>query len=307
MRYVVTGGAGFIGSHLAEELVSCGHEVTVIDDLSSGSTENVGNLTGNPRFRFVRGSVLDAGLLKREFEGSDGVFHQAAYVSVPGSITDPARSHEVTLTGTLAVLVAAREAGVRKVVHASSAAVYGNLPGVPKREDMPLDPLSPYAVAKCAGEYYCRVFSLLYGLKTVSLRYFNVYGERQDPHSDYAAVIPRFIANLRTGNPPTIYGDGEQTRDFVYVRDVSRANVRAMEGGAEGVFNIGSGRGTRILELAEILISLTGYRGRPVHGPGRPGEVRHSVADISRARECLGWEPAHTLEEGLSRTLASAR
>jgi UDP-glucose 4-epimerase len=305
MLYIVTGGAGFIGSHLVEALSLAGHELVIIDDLSSGRIENIGSVSANPKVRFVQGTVLDLNLLLEEFQGADGVFHQAAFVSVPGSIRHPLHSHEVNLTGTLNVLLAARDTGVRKVVHASSAAVYGNLPGIPKKEDSPVEPLSPYAVAKYAGEQYCRVIGLLYDLSTVSLRYFNVYGARQDPASDYAAVIPRFIANLRGGKPPVIFGDGTQTRDFVYVRDVVRANILAMESSAEGVYNIGSGRETSINELATILMNLLGYKGKPVHAGERPGEVRHSVADISRARSILGWEPAFSLESGLSDTLAS--
>lgn len=305
MLYVVTGGAGFVGSHLIEALSLAGHELVIIDDLSSGRIENIAGVSANPRIRFVQGTVLDLGLLLEEFQGADGVFHQAAFVSVPGSIRHPLQSHEVTLTGTLNVLLAARDTGVKKVVHASSAAVYGNLPGIPKREDMPVEPLSPYAVAKYAGEQYCRVVGLLYDLPTVSLRYFNVYGARQDPASDYAAVIPRFVANLRKGKPPVIFGDGIQTRDFVYVKDVVRANILAMECGAEGVYNIGSGKETSINELATILMGLLGFSGQPVHAGGRPGEVRHSVADISRARSLLGWEPAFSLEAGLSDTLLS--
>ncbi|MDH7510228.1 MAG: SDR family oxidoreductase [Methanolinea sp.] len=305
MLYVVTGGTGFIGSHIVEALSLAGHELVIIDDLSSGRIENIGSVSSNPRVRFVQGTVLDLGLLLEEFQGADGVFHQAAFVSVPGSIRHPLQSHEVTLTGTLNVLLAARDTGVKKVVHASSAAVYGNLPGIPKKEDMPIEPLSPYAVAKYAGEQYCRVVGLLYGLSTVSLRYFNVYGARQDPASDYAAVIPRFIANIRNGKPPVIFGDGTQTRDFVYVKDVARANILAMESGAEGVYNIGSGKETSINELATILMRILGFRSKPVYAEERPGEVRHSVADISRARTLLGWEPAFSLEAGLSDTLAS--
>lgn len=305
MLYVVTGGAGFIGSHLVEALSLAGHELVIIDDLSSGRVENISRVSANPHVRFVQGTVLDLGLLLEEFQGADGVFHQAAFVSVPGSIRHPLHSHEVTLTGTLNVLLAARDSGVKKVVHASSAAVYGNLPGVPKKEDMPVEPLSPYAVAKYAGEQYCKVLGLLYNLSTVSLRYFNVYGARQDPASDYAAVIPRFIANLRAGKPPVIFGDGTQTRDFVYVKDVVRANILAMEGDAEGVYNIGSGSQTSINDLAAILMDLFGYVGKPVYTKGRPGEVMYSAADISRARSLLGWEPAWSLEAGLSDTLAS--
>ncbi|MCQ8894415.1 MAG: GDP-mannose 4,6-dehydratase [Methanolinea sp.] len=305
MRYVITGGAGFIGSHLAEALALAGHELTIIDDLSRGKMEHICPLLASPRVTFTQGSILDLELLLDVFRGADGVFHQAAFVSVPGSIQHPQVSHDITLTGTLNVLLAARDTGVRKVVHASSAAVYGNLPQNPKREDMPTDPLSPYAVAKHGGEEYCRVFSLLYGVSTISLRYFNVYGARQDPQSDYAAVIPRFISRLRRKRSPIIYGDGTQTRDFVYVRDVVSANIRAMECSAEGIFNIGSGRETSVNELAQILMGLFHYQGKPEFEAERPGEVKRSVADISRARSLLGWEPAYTLEKGLLDTLSS--
>jgi len=304
MRYVVTGGAGFIGSHLCEALAHAGHHVTVIDDLSTGRMEYISTILSNPRVSFIQDTVQDFSSLLEYFTNIDGVFHQAAMVSVPKSIDHPLSSHEVTLTGTLNVLLAARDSGVKKVVHASSAAVYGNLPGLPKNENMPVDPLSPYAVAKCAGEHYCRIFSALYGLQTASLRYFNVYGPRQDPRSDYAAVIPRFIARLRAGEAPMIFGDGEQTRDFVYVKDVVRANIQVMESESQGVFNIASGAETSVNELAAILMDLIRCRRDPIHCPERPGEVKRSVADISLARDGFGFGPEFTIKSGLSDTLS---
>jgi UDP-glucose 4-epimerase len=304
MRYVVTGGAGFIGSHLSLALALAGHHVTIIDDLSSGRMAYISDLLPNPRVSFIQDTVQDFSSLLEYFQNADGVFHQAAMVSVPRSIDHPLSSHEVTLTGTLNVLLAARDTGVKKVVHASSAAVYGNLPGLPKKEDMAADPLSPYAVAKYAGERYCRIFSTLYGVQTASLRYFNVYGPRQDPRSDYAAVIPRFIDRLRNGKPPLIYGDGGQTRDFVYVKDVVRANIQVMESGSQGVFNIASGRETSVKDLAVLLMDLFGAKGEPLYCPDRPGEVRRSLADISLAGDAFGFRPEFTLEQGLSDTIA---
>jgi UDP-glucose 4-epimerase len=300
MNYVVTGGAGFIGSHLSEALHKQGNELTIIDDLSSGRMEHLTPLLGEKNVAFIRGSITDLSLLKEHFQGADGVFHQAAFVSVPRSIEDPLLNHGVNITGTLNVLLAARDAGVKKLVFASSAAVYGNLPELPKREDMPVDPQSPYALAKLTGEYYCRLFSDLYGLRTVALRYFNVYGPRQDPLSDYAAVIPRFIHRLKNGEAPVINGDGEQTRDFVFVNDVVQANMKAMQSDATGIFNIASGNQTSVNELAELLSRLFQFQGKPCHAPGRSGEVKYSVADISRSSRSFGFEPTYSLERGLA-------
>jgi UDP-glucose 4-epimerase len=299
MRYVVTGGAGFIGSHLSGVLADRGHEVLIVDDLSTGHEENIQAILDGSRVTFTRDTVMDYEDLTTYFEGADGVFHLAAMVSVPRSIEHPMSSHDITLTGTLNVLLAARDTGVKKVVCASSAAVYGNLPGLPKKEEMPVDPLSPYAVAKLAGEHYARVFSLNYGLSTVSLRYFNVYGSRQDPRSQYAAAVTRFIYQIANGSLPVIYGDGEQTRDFVYVKDAVQANILAMESQAEGVFNIGSGKETSVNTLAATLLELFGVRGEPIHEPERPGEVKRSVADITKAKEAFGYRPEYGLKEGL--------
>ncbi len=299
MRYLVTGGAGFIGSHLSEALAAEGHEVVIIDDLSSGKAGNIKNLIDSNSVKFHRGSITDPPFLKRHIRDIDGIFHQAAFVSVPGSIEDPILNHDVNITGTLNILAAARDAAVRKVILASSAAVYGNLPGLPKQEEMPVDPWSPYALSKLTGEYYAILFRELYGLQTLSLRYFNVYGPRQDPYSDYAAVIPKFINRLENGEPPVIYGDGTQTRDFVFVRDVVQANIRAMESDACGVFNVASGIQTSVNELADSLCNLFKFPGKPIHKPGRAGEVKYSVADISRALNAFGYTPEYSLDDGL--------
>jgi len=232
------------------------------------------------------------------------VFHQAAIPSVPRSVENPLASHEANATGTLNVLSAARDNGVRKVVYASSSSVYGDTPVLPKREDMPPNPQSPYAVTKLAGEYYCRVFQKVYGLATVCLRYFNVYGPGQNPDSQYAAAIPRFIKRGSEGSPPIIFGDGEQTRDFTFVRDVVEANILAAESDARGVFNIGRGEGISINRLAELIIGLVAQNIKPVHEEPRPEDIRHSLADISRAKS-FGYRPEYSLEEGLRETISS--
>ncbi len=298
MKALVTGGAGFIGSNLAEELAKK-HEVVIIDDLSTGRVENVKDLD----LELVRGSITDPDMLKENFRDVDCVFHQAALPSVQRSIEDPVLANEVNICGTLNVLVAARDADVKKVIYASSSAVYGDTPELPKREDMKPDPKSPYAVAKLAGEYYCRVFNEIYGLKTVALRYFNVYGPRQDPASDYAAVIPNFVNRVMAGKEPIIYGDGEQTRDFTFVRDVVQANVRAMESDATGVFNVATGTRISINDLAGMVMGIIGNRVDCVHEVARAGDVRDSLGDISRAHEGFGYVPRYGMEDGLKETV----
>jgi len=300
MKAVVTGGAGFIGSNLAEELAKeQENEVVVVDNLSTGRRENLQNLKNLKKCLFVEGSVTDLDLLRGVFKGCDFVFHQAAIPSVPRSVKDPLATNNVNTNGTLNVLVAARDCGVKKVVFASSSSVYGDTPELPKREEMTPNPLSPYAVTKLVGEYYCKVFEEVYGLKTVSLRYFNVYGPRQDPHSDYAAVVPKFVKSVSENKPPVIFGDGEQTRDFTFVKDVVRANLLAAKSGATGVFNIASGRRVSINELAEKIIKIQGKELEPVHSEPREGDVKHSLGDISRAQRGFGFEPRYSLEEGL--------
>jgi UDP-glucose 4-epimerase len=302
-KVVITGGAGFIGSNLAEEL-SSDNELTIIDDLSSGRIENIERLSNRSNVRFIRGSITDLSLIMETFAGADYVFHLAALPSVPLSIHDPLRANDVNIRGTLNVLVAALDCQVKKVVFSSSCAVYGDTPSLPAREGLPLTPLSPYAVTKAAGEQYCTVFRHVYDLSPVSLRYFNVYGPRQDPKSEYAAVVPKFISAALSGRQLVIFGDGRQTRDFVFVRDVVSANISAAEADASSVFNIGSGRQTSVGELANIVLRLTGREMEPIHQPPQPGEIRHSFADISRAAE-FGYSPAHSLEEGLQKTISS--
>ncbi len=298
MKVVVTGGAGFIGSNLAEEL-SNRYEVTVLDDLATGRESNLSNLDVD----WVRGSILDTELLAETFRGVHFVFHEAALPSVQRSVEDPARSNLVNVDGTLNVLIAARDAGVKKLVFASSSSVYGDTPTLPKVETMTPDPMSPYAVTKLTAEHYLRVFNSLYGLPTVALRYFNVFGPRQDPKSQYAAVIPNFIARILAGEPPVINGDGRQTRDFTFVRDVVQANIRAAESDATGVFNIACQKRIDLIALADTIMDLVGTKVEPVFNEARSGDVRDSLADITRARAAFGFAPAYTLEQGLSETI----
>jgi UDP-glucose 4-epimerase len=298
MKIAVTGGAGFIGSNLCLELCN-EHEVVVIDDLSTGRMENLRGLN----IDFIEGSITDLDLLETAFLEVDYVFHQAAIASVQRSIEDPRAANEVNTGGTLKVLVASRESGVRKVIFASSSAVYGHNPESPKREDMVPQPESPYAVTKIAGEHYCRVFSEIYGLKTVCLRYFNVYGPGQDPGSEYAAAIPKFIKRILEKKPPIIYGDGGQTRDFVFVKDAVRAGILAMEKSVQGVFNVATGRGTSVNEVADNIMKILGAKLDPVYEKPRAGDVRDSLADITMAKEKLDFRPEYPLERGLEETI----
>jgi len=301
-KVVVTGGAGFIGSHLALKLAERGNHVTIVDDLSTGRVENIAALLKTSGAELVRGSVTDLSLLQSVFSGASYVFHLAAIPSVPRSIEDPLGTHQVNVTGTLNVLMAARDSNVQKVVYASSSSVYGDTPTLPKREDMMPSPQSPYAVAKLAGEYYCSVFHQVFGLPTVCLRYFNVYGPRQDPLSPYAAVIPKFITSVLQGRPPIIFGDGSQTRDFTYVEDATEANILAVESDATGIFNIGSGDRVSINELARLVLEILGKDLEPQHLEPRAGDIRHSLADIALAKT-FGYTPKHSLSEGVRRTI----
>ncbi len=315
-KVVVTGGAGFIGSHLVDGLVRRGYDITILDDLSTGRMPNIAGLikrtpsknlppgekaTGG-EVRFIQGSITDLGLLYELFRDVDYVFHLAAIPSVPRSIENPLASHEANTTGTLNVLLAARDNSVSKVIYASSSSVYGDTPTLPKTENMPPNPQSPYAVTKLAGEYYCHIFHQVYGLPTVCLRYFNVYGPRQDPNSQYAAVIPRFISRVSQGEPPVIYGDGEQTRDFTFVGDAVEANILAAESEITGIFNIGRGEKISINQLAELIITLVGSNLKPVHSEPRAGDIRHSLADICKA-QAFGYTPGYNLEQGLRKLL----
>ena len=304
-KVIVTGGAGFIGSNLVDKLIRQGYRVTVIDNLSTGNLSNMDSAIGSGKAEFVKGSITNLALLQKTFSGADYVFHQAALPSVPRSIKNPRSSHNVNITGTLNVLIAAKENAVKKVVYASSSSVYGDTPTLPKKEDMIVNPLSPYAVTKLAGEYYCDVFNRIYSLKTTCLRYFNVYGPRQDPGSPYAAVIPLFFSNVVAGKPPVIYGDGEQSRDFTFVEDVASANILAAESDATGIFNLGNSQRVTINELVNLIINLVGNNTvKPVYRNTRSGDILHSLADISKAR-AFGYNPEYSLEEGLKETLDS--
>ena len=305
MRFLITGGAGFIGSHLVEHLVAAGHDVTVLDDLSSGSRANLAAV--RRQIRFIRGSVTDLTTCRRAAAGVDCVLHHAAVTSVQRSVDEPLVTHQVNATGTLNVLLAAREKGVRRVVYAGSTSAYGNPDTLPNSEEHVTRPLSPYAASKLAGEDYCVACQATYGLETVVLRYFNIFGPRQDPNSQYAAVVPRFITTALAGEPPTIFGDGKQTRDFVFIANVVHANLLAARAPAADVsgqvFNIGSGKGVSVNQLWEHIRRLAGVPLAPVYTEGRAGEVRDSVAELARAGRLLGYAPIVDFEEGLRQTI----
>lgn len=305
----VTGGAGFIGGHLCDALVSLGARVTILDDLSNSDTRHVGALIDRApeHVRFIQGSILDPGALGEAMDGSSRVFHLAALGSVPKSVEQPERTWLVNATGTMRVLKAAQQAGVARVIYSASSSAYGNNPALPKREDMAPEPESPYAAAKFAGESLCRSWAKCYGIDTVCLRYFNIFGTRQAADSAYAAVIPAFIKRWVNGQAPTIFGDGGQTRDFTHVSNAVLANLLGAVSdqplGGE-VVNIGAGIKTSVGELASMIQSRLGVEGlAPEHAPERVGEVRDSVADISRARELIGYEPITNLEDGLATTV----
>jgi UDP-glucose 4-epimerase len=300
---LVTGGAGFIGSHLVAELMARGRRVRVLDDLSTGQRANLAAVVPAPEF--VEGDVADPAAVARAVAGVHVVFHLAAVASVQRSVEDPAATHRVCATGTLHVLDAARKAGVRRVVYAGSASAYGLPPSDVQTEDDPIHPLSPYAAAKLAGEYYAAAFAATYGLETVRVRFFNIFGPRQRADSPYSGVIALFLGALTAGRTPTVFGDGLQSRDFTYVADAVQALIKGAEtpGVSGRVYNIGTGNSVTVLDLIAQLNRLLGTDRRPQHGPARAGDVRHSRADISRARADLGYEPAVSLEEGLRQTL----
>lgn len=304
MKYIITGGAGFIGSHVAEHLVLKGHEIVIIDNLSSGAEKNISSFKHKKNCTFIMGSVTDRQLLRKYLVDADGIFHHAALVSVPLSLDNPELTNETNITGTLRVLTAARDSGIKKLVFASSAAIYGDRNTPPQKETMKPEPQSPYAISKLAGEEYCSVFSKEYGLPSVSLRYFNVFGPRQNPSSEYAAVIPRFIVQNLNGQAPTIFGDGMQSRDFVYVEDVVQANICAMESDVQGVFNISGGKGISINDLAVSIGQIVGNNKRPLYSEPRPGDVKESYADISKAKKLLNFTPKYTLIAGLQKTIS---
>lgn len=303
-RFLVTGGAGFIGSSIASALLERGDRVTVLDDFSTGRDSNLAGLKGD--LDVVRGDVSNGSDVARAMRDVEAVFHEAAIPSVVRSVAEPVVADSANVHGTVTVLEVARIAGVRRVIFAASAAAYGDEPTLPKREDMAPQPLSPYAVAKIAGEHYLRVYAHLHGMKTLSLRYFNVFGGRQDPKSEYAAAIPRFVDALKSGRAPTIFGDGEQTRDFCHVSDVVKANLAALHcDEARGqVVNIARGETTTINALIAMLARILKVSVVPQHVAERPGDIRHSCADISVARTLLGWSPTVSVEEGLVETVA---
>ena len=297
-KIIVTGGAGFIGSHLTDALIEQGHQVLVIDNLSTGKREYL-----NPQAKFFELDLLDFEKIKPIFQGADFVFHEAALPRVPFSVQNPKKTHEINVDGTLNVLIASRDAQVKKVVYASSSSVYGNPASLPCKETLPASPVSPYALQKHIGELYCKVFYEIYGLPTVSLRYFNVFGPRQPEEGAYTPVIGLFIAQKAKGLPLTITEDGEQTRDWTYVSDVVRANILAMESARTGrgeVINIGRGENHTVNKVAELI------GGKTVYIPPRPGDVRHTLADISLAQELLGWRPEVSLEQGIKTLLENA-
>jgi UDP-glucose 4-epimerase len=301
---LVTGGAGFIGSHLVEGLLDAGWRVRVLDDFSTGNAANLAHVA--QCVQLIRGSVTDPAALSAATAGCDVVFHLAALPSVAKSVEDPSLVHDVTATGTLHVLDAARRQGVRRLVYAASSSAYGDQPGAERVETDALLPLSPYAASKLAGEHYCQAFTATYGLQTVRLRFFNVFGPRQDAKNPYSGVIALFIGAMSAGRTPTIFGDGQQARDFVYVANVVQALIRAADAPAASgkVYNIGNGQSTTVLELVRELNALLGKDIRPNFAPPRAGDVRLSQADIRQARAELGYEPQVAFGEGLARTLA---
>jgi UDP-glucose 4-epimerase len=302
-KYLITGGAGFIGSNLARELLSLGEEVVVLDDFSTGKRENLEDIKDG--VRLIEGDICDAGKVREAMEGIDYVFHHAAVVSVPRSVDDPKRTNEVNVDGTLNCLMAARDVGAKRFIFAASSSAYGDSEELPKREDMKPHPLSPYGVSKLVGEMYCRVFFEVYGLPTVSLRYFNIFGPYQDPHSQYAAVVPIFITRLLKGESPVVFGDGEQSRDFTYIDNAVQANLLAVRSDkADGkTINVACGTRYTLNELVEHLKRLTGSDISPEYVPPRQGDIKHSMGDISSASRLLGYSTQVSFEEGLKRTV----
>lgn len=302
-NYLVTGGAGFIGSNIARKLLELRHQVRVLDNFLTGKRENLADIRGD--IDLIEGDLRNFEAARQAAQGVEYILHLGALPSVPRSVADPLLSHDINITGTLHVLEAARQQGVKRVVFSSSSSIYGDTPTLPKREDMPLNPLSPYAAHKAAGELYCRVYQNMFRVETVCLRYFNVFGLRQDPASQYAAVIPRFITALRSGGQPTIYGDGEQSRDFTYIDNVVAANIAASTApdAAGEVINIACGERVTINELARRIGALLGKEVAPQYLPARAGDVKHSLADISKARRLLNYADTVNLDTGLRRTV----
>jgi len=304
-NYLITGIAGFVGSGLARTLIARGESVRGIDNLSTGKLENISEISKQIDFRTA--DLLDLDATKAACSEVDFVLHQAAVPSVPKSVIDPIGSNRANVDATVNLLVAARDANVKRVIYAASSSAYGDTPTLPKQEDMPANPISPYAVAKLAGEHYMRSFYRCYGLETVSLRYFNVFGPRQDPSSQYSGVLAKFITMMLKSETPTIYGDGSQSRDFTFIDNVVEANLLACRAAASAVagqtLNIATGRRVDLNETVEILKKLTGYRGKVSYGPERSGDIKHSLADLSRAKQALGYHPRVDFETGLAQTI----
>lgn len=303
MKYLITGGAGFIGSNIAEELLNRGHQVRVLDNFSTGRRENLSEFIDS--IELIEGDLRNYHNVREAVDEMDFVLHQGALPSVPRSVSDPISTNEVNVTGTLNVLYAARDAGIKRVVMASSSSVYGDSPTLPKHEGMPLQPLSPYAVSKLAGEKYCQVFANIYGLHTVALRYFNVFGPRQNPDSQYSAVIPKFIKSILQDESPVIYGDGEQSRDFTYITNTIEANILATEVDCPPgvVMNCAVHERTNLNELVEMINRILGKNIEAIRVEPRPGDIKHSFADIDRLKKTLGYQPKVLFEEGLRKTI----
>jgi UDP-glucose 4-epimerase len=304
-KVLVTGGAGFIGSNLTESLLKKKHFVRVLDDFSTGKRENLIFGKEYPSLEIFEGDIRDLRACKKAIKGVEYIFHQAALPSVQRSVEDPGTSNAINVGGTLNILLAAKKEGVKRVIYASSSSVYGDTPTLPKHEEMPPHPLSPYALQKYIGEQYCRLFYQLYGLDTVSLRYFNIFGPKQDPNSVYSAVIPRFIDALIHDRPPVIFGDGEQSRDFTFIENVVQANLHAMSAGhLQGeAMNIACGKRISLNQLLKILKTILGSKLTPIYQEPRKGDVRHSVADIRKSKKNINYRPKITTEEGLNRTV----
>ena len=302
-RYLITGGAGFIGSHIVEELVKRGDSVRVIDNFITGKKENISTFLR--KIELVEGDIRDSSVCREAVDGIDFVLHQAALPSVPRSIKDPILTNEINVTGTLNLLMASKDAKVKRLVFASSSSVYGDNPQLPKKEGLEGIPLSPYAISKRVGEMYCRVFSQVFNLSTVCLRYFNIFGPRQDPFSQYAAVIPNFITKMLKDENPVIFGDGEQSRDFTYVSNVVDANILAasVRGISGEVFNIACGERTTVNSLVENINEVLDKKIKPSYDEPRPGDVKHSFADISKTRKTIKYEPTVSFSEGLKKTI----
>ncbi len=306
-KYLVTGGAGFIGSHIVEELLNRGEFVRVLDNFSTGRRQNISPFIDNPNFELIEGDLRSYHIVREAVNSMDYVLHQGAVPSVPRSVKDPITTNDINVNGTLNILDASINAGVKRVVFASSSSIYGNGEELPKREDMKPAPESPYAISKYAGERYCQIFTKLYGLETVCLRYFNVFGPRQDPNSQYSAVIPKFIQMIKEGQSPIIYGDGEASRDFTYVANVVNANLLACtaKDAVGEVFNVACGGGVTINQLVKKITDLCGNNIKPIYKDPRPGDVKHSYASIEKAKTMLGYNAMISFDEGLIRVANS--